>query len=186
MRRRAVFLDRDGTVIRDIGFNADPARLEFLPGAPETIRRLNKAGYLVVVVTNQSAVARGLFTAADIDRFHDAMNAELAESGARIDAFYFCPHHPDEGAVAGYVTDCDCRKPKPGMLLQAARDLEIELSLSYMVGDAPRDIEAGLAAGTGVFAVSGGAGTWIAPDVPRVENVAAAVDLILGDSGVRG
>ncbi len=144
--RRAVFLDRDGVVNEDTGYLYRKEDLRFLPGVPEAIGMLNRAGFLVIVVTNQSGVARGLYTLDDVRRLHDHVDTELASRGSWIDAYYVCPHHPDHGPD-GRGVDCRCRKPHPGMLLEAAADLSIDLSRSFMVGDKISDVEAGLAAG---------------------------------------
>lgn len=150
--RRAVFLDRDGVVNVDRGYIHRIEDFEFLPGVPEAIGLLNVAGYLVIVVTNQSGVARGLYTLDDVRRLHGHMDSELARSGSGVDAYYICPHHPDHG-YGGRGVDCLCRKPFPGMLLEAAADFSIDLSRSFMVGDNMRDVEAGLAAGCISFLV---------------------------------
>jgi len=143
--KRAVFFDRDGTLIDEVGYLRTPGQVRLKPGAAEMIRRIKQAGLLVVVVSNQSGVARGLFTASDVDRANERMRELLAKEGARIDAFYYCPHLPT-GTVPAYAKECDCRKPKPGLLHQAAQDFDIDLTESFMVGDAPRDVEAGRSA----------------------------------------
>jgi len=144
----AVFLDRDGTIIRDVGFVDDPARVELLPSAAEAIRRLNRAGLLVVVATNQSGVARGLFSEDVVKTTNRRIQQLLAERGAQIDAFYHCPFlEGPEAVVDAYRQSSDWRKPEPGMLHAAADDLGIDLSASWMIGDAARDVEAGRRAG---------------------------------------
>ena len=143
--RPAAFLDRDGVINVDHGYTYKPEELEFIDGAPAAIRRLNEAGYQVVVVTNQSGVARGYYTELDVDRFHAHMQAELAKVGARIDAFYSCPYHP-EGIVAAYRVDHPDRKPKPGMILRALADLPIDAERSFLIGDLPSDMAAAAAA----------------------------------------
>lgn len=144
--KRAVFIDRDGTINVEKEYLHRPDEFEFIPGAPEAIRLLGEAGFLVVVVTNQSGVARGYYKEEDVRALHRYMDDLLERQGARVDAYYFCPHHPDNGA-GEYRIECTCRKPLPGMLLQAASDLEIDLSSSWMIGDKGVDVEAGLAAG---------------------------------------
>lgn len=139
MSHRAAFLDRDGTIARDVHYCSDPRDFEILPRAPAAIRSLNEHGFKVVVITNQSGLARGYFTRETLSRIHDKMTSELAREGALIDAIYLCPHHPEEG--------CECRKPRPALLLQAAGDIDIALDRSYMIGDDPKDVEAGRAAG---------------------------------------
>jgi len=137
---KAVFLDRDGVLNRDgPGFVTSPEELELLPGVAEAVRMLQGAGFLTVVVTNQSAVGRGLMTLQDLQEVHDKLESELARDGATLDAIYFCPHTPTEG--------CTCRKPRPGMLLQARDDFGIALEESFFVGDKPTDIECGASQG---------------------------------------
>ncbi|MBN9058999.1 D-glycero-alpha-D-manno-heptose-1,7-bisphosphate 7-phosphatase [Kaistia sp. MMO-174] len=143
--RPAAFLDRDGVINVDHGYTYKPEDLAFIEGAPNAIRRLNEAGYLVVVVTNQSGVARGYYGEVDVERFHAHMQAELAKSGAKIDAFYSCPYHP-EGVVAAYRLDHPDRKPRPGMILRALRDLPIDAGRSFLIGDLPTDVQAATAA----------------------------------------
>lgn len=146
-RRKAVFFDRDGTINADVHYLHQPEDLIFLPAVPEAIRMLNEQGFLVVVVTNQAGVARGYYREADVRNLHNYMNARLnREYGAHIDAFYYCPHHPSEGR-GEYRLDCDCRKPKPGLLARAIRELNIDPFRAYMIGDQPWDVEAGNRAG---------------------------------------
>ena len=149
-RQKAVFLDRDGTINKYVGFLRTPEEFELLPGAAEAIRRINASGRLAIVVTNQPVIARGEVTLPQLREIHNKMETLLGAEGAYLDAIYYCPHHPDRG-FAGEVPelkrDCDCRKPKPGMLLQAARDFHIDLAGSWMIGDGESDIRAGIAAG---------------------------------------
>lgn len=146
MANKAVFLDRDNTLIEDPGYLSDPAAVRLLPGVDLAIKSLAQCGYKTVVVTNQSGIARGLLTEEALERIHGEMRRQLAERGAHLDAIYYCPFHP-EGTVEQYAKDSDLRKPKPGMLLKAAKDLDIDLSASWLVGDGARDIEAGQRAG---------------------------------------
>lgn len=146
IKSRAVFLDRDGTINVEKEYLHRPEDLELINGAAQAIARLNRAGFLVIVVTNQSGVARGYFTVADVNRLHQVMQEQLADDGAHIDAFYLCPHHPDKG-LDQYRIACECRKGHPGMLLQAAAEWNIDLSGSFMVGDKQSDLLAGIAAG---------------------------------------
>ena len=139
--RPAAFLDRDGVLNIDHGYVHRIDELDIVPGAGEAVRLLNDAGYLVFVVTNQSGVARGLYGEDDVRRFNDELAARLAAQGARIDAFYYCPHRP-EALVARYRVACDCRKPKPGLLAQAARDFDIDRGKSFLIGDRDGDSEA--------------------------------------------
>ncbi len=149
MTRPAVFLDRDGTIIEEVGYPSRPGDIRILPGAARGLARLAAAGHALVVVTNQSGIARGKFTEADLDRFHEALDEQLDVLGARVDAWYSCPHHPDAAVAvrADLAVECDCRKPKPGMILRAADDLGLDLAASWLVGDTWRDIAAGQAAG---------------------------------------
>jgi D-glycero-D-manno-heptose 1,7-bisphosphate phosphatase len=146
----AVFVDRDGTIIEEIGYQSDPDGVRLIPGAAGSISKLNKLGVPVVVISNQAGVARGLFTTDDLDRVHDRFVDLLAAQGAFVDAAYYCPHHPE------FDVECDCRKPRPGLLLKASEDLGIELGRSFMVGDRLIDVQAGKAAGVSpVFLLTG-------------------------------
>ena len=149
-KQKAIFLDRDGTINRFVPFLNDPKDMELLPGVAEKIRHWNQEGWIVVVVTNQPVIARGEVTVQQLDDIHAKMEMLLGEQGAYIDALYYCPHHPNKG-FAGEIPslkfDCDCRKPKPGLLLKAAEDLNIDLSQSVMIGDSENDILAGINAG---------------------------------------
>ena len=146
MSRKAAFLDRDGTIIPETGARTADPDVEPIPGAAGAIKTLRDAGFLIVVVTNQSGVARGYYTEAELAEMHSALLATFEAEGAAIDAIYYCPHLP-EGTVAEYAVECDCRKPKPGLLLRAAQEHDIDLAASYLVGDAERDVEAARAAG---------------------------------------
>lgn len=149
-RQRAVFLDRDGTLNKYVGFLRDIDDLELLPGAAEAVRMINDSGYLAIVATNQPVIARGEVTVAQLEEIHMKLETLLGREGAYVDAIYYCPHHPDSG-FAGEIKelkmDCDCRKPKPGMLLAAARRFNIDLSESWMVGDGDHDVGCGKNAG---------------------------------------
>jgi len=144
--RRAVFLDRDGTINVEKEYLHRVEEFEFIPGAAEAIRLLNDAGLLVIVVTNQSGIARGYYDEAALEEIHRHMERELSRFGASVDACYFCPHHPQHG-IGDYRKECACRKPLPGMLIQAADDWSIDLSASFIIGDKLADVEAGLKAG---------------------------------------
>lgn len=149
-KQKAIFLDRDGVINKHIGFLRKSEEFELVSGAIDGIKEINKSGYLAIVVTNQPVIARGECTWDELQKIHDKMETELGKEGAFIDAIYICPHHKDkgfEGERLEYKFDCECRKPKPGMLLQAAEDFNIDLSLSYMIGDNLSDIEAGRNAG---------------------------------------
>ena len=148
--QQAVFMDRDGTVNRYVGFLRDPSQMQLLPGVSEAIRKLNDSVYLSVIVTNQPVISRGEVTYDQLREIHDAMETLLGMDGAYIDRLYFCPHHPDsgfEGEIKALKIDCECRKPKPGMLIRASKELNIDLSRSWMIGDSENDIKAGKAAG---------------------------------------
>ncbi len=142
----AVFLDRDGTLIDELGYLADPDALRLFPGAADAVAAWNRAGLPVVLVTNQSGVARGLLDEASLARVHARLAGLLGRSGARLDLILHCPHHPTEGEPP-FRRACSCRKPEPGMLLEAAERLGIDLGASWLVGDAERDLEAGRRAG---------------------------------------
>lgn len=144
MMRPAAFLDRDGVLNTDHGYVHRPDQLEWVTGAPEAVRLLNEAGYYVIVVTNQSGVARGFYDEGSIQLFHAHMQAALAEHGARVDAFYYCPHYV-KGTVSQFAIACKCRKPLPGMLEQAAGDWPIDLSRSFLIGDRESDMGAAAA-----------------------------------------
>lgn len=135
-----VFLDRDDTIIRDVPYLNDPGLIEILPGAAEAVRRLNERKLPVIIITNQSGIARGLLDEKILATIHERLIALLHEQGAMIDAVYYCPHHP-EGMVDAYRQACDCRKPSPGMLLKAAQDFGLDLPRCYLVGDKAIDIE---------------------------------------------
>jgi D-glycero-D-manno-heptose 1,7-bisphosphate phosphatase len=139
--RPAVFLDRDGVLNVDHGYVHQPDQLEWIPGVAEAVRLMNEAGFYVFVVTNQAGVARGYYSEAAIDQIHRHMQDVLKAEGAHIDAFYYCPHHP-EGTVKEFAISCRCRKPGPGMLEQAARDWPIDLSRSFLIGDRDHDLAA--------------------------------------------
>lgn len=148
--QKAIFLDRDGTINVYKGFLTHPDDFELLPKVAEAIRKINESGYLCIVVSNQPVIARGDCSFDELQAIHNKMETLLGKEGAFIDAIYYCPHHPDkgfEGEWLDYKFDCNCRKPKPGMLLKAAEEWNIELSQSYMIGDDERDIAAGTAAG---------------------------------------
>jgi D-glycero-D-manno-heptose 1,7-bisphosphate phosphatase len=149
-KQKAIFLDRDGTLNKYVGFLRKTDEMELLPGVAEAIRKINASGYLAIVITNQPVVARGEVTFEGLEEIHRKLETELGKEGAYIDALYYCPHHPDkgfEGERPEYKIDCDCRKPKPGLILQAAKDFNIDLSQSYMIGDNVTDVESGKNAG---------------------------------------
>lgn len=154
---RAVFLDRDGTLIRHVEFLTEPKDVRLLPGVTRAIRAMNERGFLTIVVTNQPVIARGLATFASVDAIHELIQTRLRREGAHIDAFVVCPHHPDVGN-APYRRKCRCRKPAPGMLLSAMKRFGIERSGSVMIGDAKIDVVAGKRAGVRTVLVRTGPG----------------------------
>ena len=158
---RAVFLDKDGTLVENVPYNVDPTRIRLAPGAADALRTLASAGYLIVVVSNQSGVARGLFDVSRLAEVERTLDDLLSREGISLDGFYFCPHLPG-GSVAPYAIACECRKPAPGMLFRAAEELGIDLDRSWMVGDILDDVEAGRAAGCRtVFVDVGNETEWV-------------------------
>lgn len=155
---RGVFLDRDGTVNEEVGYLSDLGRLRLLPGAAKAICKLNAEGFKVVLVTNQSGVARGYFSESFVRETHELLLRMLSDEGARLDGIYYCPHHPRAGNLH-YTTDCDCRKPSTGLMTRAARELAIDLSRSFMVGDKWSDVELGQRAGSRSILVKSGFAT---------------------------
>lgn len=149
-KQKAIFLDRDGTINKYVGFLRNIDDFELIEGVAGAVKLINQSGYLAIVVTNQPVIARGEVTWEELNEIHKKMATLLGKEGAYVDGIYICPHHPDkgfEGERPEYKIDCDCRKPKPGLLLQAAKDFNIDLSESYMIGDSHRDVEAGENAG---------------------------------------
>jgi D-glycero-D-manno-heptose 1,7-bisphosphate phosphatase len=161
MKRRAVFMDRDGTISEEIGYVNHPSRYRVFPYSAEAVRLLNETGWLAILVTNQAGVARGYFTEDMIGATHDVLKQELTRGGAHLDALYYCAHHPSVGEPP-YRVDCDCRKPKPGLIRRAAADFALDLAGSWMIGDRYSDIEMARNAGLrSAFVMSGyGRGEW--------------------------
>ena len=190
--KRAVLLDRDGVVTPEPSYYAHKlSQLAFIPKSAEAIRLLNEHGYLVVIVSNQAGIAHGYYQEADTALFNKAMVEKLAYVDARIDAVYYCPHHT-EAKVAKYRVNCDCRKPEPGMLLRAEKELNINLKQSFMIGDKLSDIEAGKRVGCNTIMVQTGQGeeqlknssiecSYIADDLYD-----AAVYILRQSNGIRG
>ena len=184
--RRAVFVDRDGTLNEDIGYVSTPDELVMYPWAAEAVRLINESGLLTVVITNQSGIARGMYSEATLGAIHSRMIEELARDGARIDAVYYCPHHPEVGD-ARYQTACECRKPRTGMLDKAAREHNVDLARSFVIGDKASDIKLAENVGARAALVLTGYGreTFAHPDrwpcAPEIvaENLLEAVKQIL-------
>lgn len=170
---RAVFLDRDGTIIDDIGYLRDHRQIRLLSGAIESLTRLSNEGFLLILVSNQSGIGRGLVTAEEAERVHNKLVSILSRHGVEIQAAYYCPHAPED--------QCDCRKPSPRMILEAAQALEIDLPRSFMVGDKLSDIEAGRRAGCQtILLASTSWPTWLEPLPDTVaDNWAGVADYIL-------
>lgn len=179
--RKAVFIDRDGVLIDEVNYLSHPRQLKLLRGSADAVRRLRAAGFKVVVVSNQSGVARGYFTLKRLREIHTALRAMLAKKGVRLDGLLFCPHHPD-GTVARFARACACRKPQPGMLRQAAYRWKASMKESFMVGDTEADVAAGRRAGCRTVLVRTGHGSrkkvTTRPDAVAAD-LAAAADLIL-------
>ena len=198
-KQAAVFLDRDGTINEEVGYLDRPEKLCMLPGAARAIRLINESGMKAIVVTNQSGVARGFFDESMVAAIHEKMQKILEREGARIDRFYYCPHHPT-GGQGDYLQSCSCRKPAPGMLLRAAEELDLSLDDSYIIGDTLKDIEAGARIGVkGVLVQTGygeesvatlaasgretAAGTAICRPAYAAADLEAAVRWIIADRG---
>ena len=183
MKRRAVFIDRDGTINYDPGYLGDPARFRFLAGVVDALRRLRSAGFLLFIISNQSGIARGYFRREDLDRIHEMMLEALRREGVVMDGIYYCPHHPEDG--------CTCRKPSPEMVIRAARSNDIDLGSSYFIGDRETDIETGKNAGCRTILVLTGEGentrrrltSSFEPDFIATDLGAAADWILRGDGG---
>lgn len=183
MKNKAFFLDRDGVINVEADYLHEPEQVELIPGTAAALRRLHAGGYLAVVTTNQSGVARGMFDLAAVHAVHDRIQELLADDGEQLDAFYICCHHPQ------YTGSCDCRKPAPGLILRAAAELDIDPASSYMVGDRLSDLEAGRRAGCRAsYLVKTGYGAAeaeraAAAGFPVAADLAAAVDAVLQTPG---
>ncbi len=177
--KKAVFLDRDGTINKDVSYCRRIEDFKILPGVPEAIKLLNDHNFKVIVVTNQSGIARGYFTKETLSGINQHMKEELIKHGAIIDDIYYCPHHPDDY--------CDCRKPKPKLILQAAAEHKISTKSSYMIGDDPKDIKAGKNAGCKTIWLNGSTTTFLATESQKPDNISQnlleAAKWILQDSG---
>jgi D,D-heptose 1,7-bisphosphate phosphatase len=181
--RKAIFLDKDGTLVEDVPYNIDPDRIVFTPGVREGLQKLHQAGYLLIVVTNQSGVARGYFAETALQEVEQYLKRLLAAMDIPLAGFYYCPHHPD-GIIPEYTIACPCRKPEPGLLFQAAAELDIDLTQSWFIGDILNDVEAGRKAGCRTVLIDNGNETeWqLNPDrLPHhiVADVAEAAQVIL-------
>ena len=186
-RQKAIFLDRDGTINEYAGLVTSPDQLRLADGAAEAIRRINRSGFLAVVVTNQPVIARGDCSQEDLRRIHERLYTLLGREGAYVDDLFFCPHHPDKGFPGErieYKIDCDCRKPKPGLLVKAAEQYNIDLSASWMIGDTARDVQTGKNAGVKTALVRSEATEDRLPVSPDVtcESLLDAVSAILSQS----
>jgi D-glycero-D-manno-heptose 1,7-bisphosphate phosphatase len=183
-------MDRDGTISEEVGYVNHPSRYKVFPYSAEAVRMLNDAGWLAILVTNQAGVARGYFTEDIITAVHGALERELERGGARLDAIYYCAHHPTVGEPP-YRLDCDCRKPKPGLITRAARDFDIDLARSWMIGDRYSDVELAHNAGTrSCLVLSGyGRGEWEyqrhawtrQPDLVAEDLLEAAKRIVMSD-----
>lgn len=183
-KKRAVFLDRDGTINVEKEYLYRIEELSLIDGVPEAIGRLKSAGFTVIVVTNQSGIGRGYYDESALCALHAHLDRELVRFGTAVDAYYFCPHHPEHG-IGTYRRECSCRKPLPGMLHQAAEDFDIDLAASYIVGDKLVDVEAGIRAGCRPFLVRTGCGAASEARLPDgvvcCDDLPAAVEIILAD-----
>lgn len=176
-KRSAIFLDRDGTLNEDKNYVHRWEDWRWLPGVIQGLRKLQQAGYMLVIASNQSGIARGFYPEKDWHELCRKINYDLAHYGIRIDGFYFCPHHPD------FTGPCQCRKPLPGLLLQAIADLNLDPASSWLIGDKRSDAEAALAAGCRPVLLQNGLGKAIPANIPGAPDFMAAVDLILSQSG---
>ena len=186
--RPAVFLDRDGNLNEDLGYLGDPSRVCLLPGAAEAVRAIGDAGMHAVIITNQSGVARGLMDEHDVHAVNQRVVELLGAEGAHVDGVYYCPHHP-EGSISAYRAACECRKPAPGLLYQAAAQLDVDLANSYVIGDKLSDVELAHAVGArGILVLTGYGREQLPADAARrrridfvADDVLAAVRWILHD-----
>lgn len=192
--RPAIFLDRDGTLSHEVGYVNHVSRFRLFPYASATIRAINGAGWAAVIVTNQAGVARGYFPESTIDSVHAEMRRGMQGGGAKLDGIYYCPHHPTAGEPP-YRSDCDCRKPRPGMVRRAAQELELDLERSWVVGDKLVDVElawnvgargALVKTGYGAADLAAGQGVWKRQPDLVAENAFAAVHRILSEVGITG
>ena len=181
--RKAVFIDRDGTLIKDVPYNANPELISLEYYAVEMLQRLKSKGYLLILISNQSGIARGYFSEDDLRKMHEGLRRKLSQHNILLDGIYYCPHLPG-GTQKEYAIECDCRKPKPGLIYKAAKDFNIDLNESWMIGDILNDVEAGNAAGCQTILINNGNETeWIINEqrVPcyDVKNLEQATQKIL-------
>ena len=193
MKKRAVFIDRDGTMSEEVGYVNHSSRFRLFPYTATAIKHLNESGWLAIVVTNQAGVARGYFSEDMIETVHAQMTKDVTANGGRIDAIYYCAHHPSVGEPP-YRVACDCRKPQPGLITRAAEEFDVDLSSSWMIGDRYSDVELARNAGVkSMFVLSGyGRGewehqrtTWSAQPDLVAENLLEAVQMIVSTEGVQ-
>lgn len=180
---KAIFLDKDGTLIEHISDNVDPSLIKFTAGAKEALALLKSRGFLLIVISNQPGIARGYFKEDALEIVKRKIQEMLAPDGISLDGIFFCPHHP-EGIVANYAITCDCRKPKPGMILCAAEAFQVDLTRSWMIGDMRHDMEAGNSAGCKTILVdNGNDAEWVPSDSNRpsasVKSLKEAAELIV-------
>jgi D-glycero-D-manno-heptose 1,7-bisphosphate phosphatase len=190
MKQRAIFIDRDGALNEEVGYITELSQFRLYGFSARAVKLINDAGRLAIVTTNQAGIARGLFSENFLAQLHGRMEAVLRRQGARLDAIYYCPHHPEFGD-APYRRDCDCRKPKPGLLERAARDFGLDLPECFMIGDRYRDIETGHVVGARSVMTLTGHGraeyqarraSWPRPPERVAENLLEAVEWILRNS----
>jgi D,D-heptose 1,7-bisphosphate phosphatase len=177
--RRAVFLDRDGTLNPDPGYISNPDDFNLFPGVPQALARLKKAGYLLILITNQSGIARGLVSREQLELVHQKLQSLLAAADATLDAIYFCPHHPDYPLNG--IAACECRKPQPGMICQAMKDFDIDLAGSYVIGDRSKDIQIAINAGVRPISIRPQPAAGY-ENVPTFASLTAAVDWLLAET----
>lgn len=186
VRRKAVFIDKDGTLLHNVPYNVNPDLIRLQEGAVEVLKILKERNYSLILISNQSGVAHGYFTEEALETVKDRIQFMLSDAGIQLDGFYFCPHHP-EGIIKKYAVLCSCRKPAPGMILQAASDLQVDLSKSWMVGDILHDVEAGNRVGCRTILIDNGNETEWRMDVNRkphhiVKSISEVTETILKQS----
>jgi D-glycero-D-manno-heptose 1,7-bisphosphate phosphatase len=180
---KAVFLDKDGTLVKDVPYNVDETLIEYEEDVIDSLVQFREHGFLLIMISNQSGVARGYFAEDALQKVSVKIQADLGMRGVSFEAFYFCPHHP-EGSIEKYSCECQCRKPRPGMILKAAEDFKVDLSKSWMVGDILNDVEAGNRAGCGTILINNGNETeWLKGEFREpsfeVANMKEAAEIIL-------